>query len=229
MGIEEVLQMLEQAGIPARVGYPGTAAGTAFQCVAAVNLTGLDTAEGTACISVTLLSPRQRGLAACQEAAAKAAGVLRADATGWSFRDWRYESALDCFAIELVSVRSVVQEQDGWKRQTMAVTVDGVLQSHVTAFEAVRRQERRLIRPHCQSTPVGITPGRDGWAITLTQRLPLNAAEPEDGAEPFVLTVEQGGAAVTFTGCCWSEHTLRYLPGGMELKRSGFALTREVA
>lgn len=227
MDITAVTAALEAAGLPARPGYPGSGGFCPEVCMAAVNLTALDTAAGTAGLTVTVLAPRKEGLAACQSAAGRAAAALR-PLGDWSFRGWRYEREWDCFAVELHGAQTVQPEAQGWVCRELQLLMDGMPLPYVTEFEAVRRQDRRLIRPHLQQTPAGITPGREGWSICLKRRLPADAARPEEAAEPFRLEVVRAGGSEIYEGCCWSEEKLVYRGGYTEQVCSGFALTREV-
>ena len=228
MILTEVTARLEALGIAVRAGYPGTEAGVVTQCVAAVDLTALDESKGEGTVAVTVLSPRAQGLAACQSAAGQALAALRAEGWEWSFRSWRYDSVCDCFTVELLGRTGIVLENGAWAPMQLQVSAAGRQVKCVTAFTARRQQDRRLIRPHGQAEPVGVTPGRGGWSIELTQWLRPGERDPEDLEEPFTLEVWQGGSREIYTDCCWSEQTVRHVPGGTQLQRSGFALKREV-
>lgn len=228
MDVSQIIARLESVGLPAGQGYPGVRAGAAAGCVAAVNLTALDTAEGTARWTVTILCPRILGLTACQERAAMAAAALSSGGQRWSFQGWKYDRDSDCFTVELHGSCAVAADGDSWAQQSLQVMLAGEPVAYATEFTAVNAQNRRLIRPHAQAAPCGVTPGRDGWSIRLTRWLPLNEPLPAQPQEPFELQVVRGGQTQVYRECCWSEITQRCLPGGTELVHSGFAVGREV-
>jgi hypothetical protein len=69
-----------------------------------------------------------------------------------------------------------------------------------------------------------VTPGAGGWQLELVQS---GAAEPEEGQEPFVLTVCAGGVRERYLGCCWNETEIVLDGGGLKRITRGFALKRE--
>ena len=94
----------------------------------------------------------------------------------------------------------------------------------VVSFSAVRDQGRRIVGAFCQSEPVGITSGRDGWQLELIQQ---GDRTTEPVAEPFTLTVRDHGREWTYTGCCWNEERYEHTGQGLRLTRQGLALGRE--
>jgi len=94
----------------------------------------------------------------------------------------------------------------------------------VVSFTARRDRGRRLIGAFCQSEPVGITSGRDGWQLELVQQ---GDQELEVVSEPFVLTVRDRNREWVYTGCCWNEERYEHTGQGLRLIRRGFALGRE--
>lgn len=224
MGLEwlnRVESTLKDAGFRVEIGYPGKKAAHLTRTVAAVNLTGMDTQQQRLEVTVTMLTPRLLGLAACQEGALAALEALSADGNRWSFSGWRYEELIDCYAIEVLGVS---EEGD---REVWQVLIGTQEQPYVTGFLAKQDLDRRLLRPHGQSEPVGVTPGEGGWTIRLTQMLPGAQAEPEAVAEPFRLTLVRGSVRQVYSGCYWSEYSARQSGAGLEVIRAGLALSRE--
>lgn len=232
MGIEwlnAIREALDSLGIRTEVGTPGRHAVEIAGTVAAVNLTGIDTAEGVMTVTVTVITPRAAGVLGCQEAAETAAAALAAQAGDWVCDGWRYDSAIDCYCIDLTGKRSVGLSGTRWVgAEGYEVLVGQTPQEFVTDFQASRMMDRRLYCGVSQSVPYGVTPAKEGWSVRLTQRIPWNRTEPEGAEEPFELTVRRGGCSQVFHQCCWSEYTSRQTQSGTELVRVGLALEREV-
>lgn len=223
MGLEwltGVKRRLENAGFSVEKGFPGKKAVHLTGTVAAVNLTGMDTENRRLEATVTVLTPRGLGLAACQEGALAVVEALSEDGSRWSFSGWRYEEWIDCYAVE---VRGVSQAGE----EVYQVLIGTRKQEYVTEFLAERDMDRRLVRPHGQSAPSGVTPGMGGWVIRLAQVLPGGVAEPEAVAEPFRVTLVRGGVRQVYSGCYWSEYSIRQTGAGLEVVRTGLALKKE--
>lgn len=232
MGIEwlnSIQDVLKGLGIRTEEGSPGRRAMDIGQTVAAVNLTGLDAREGVMRATVTVITPRSAGAGACQRAAVEITGALEAAGGKWAFDGWRYDSAIDCCCIDVKGTRSVALGEDGWVGvEGYEVWIGETVQTFVTDFQAVKQTERRLYGGVCQSMPYGLTPGRGGWTVRLTQRIPWDQPEPASPEEPFSLTVTRGNHTQVFRGCGWSKYTSRQTDTGTELIRVGLAVEREV-
>lgn len=225
MGLEwltQVKQALVNTGFRVEAGYPAHKAVHLTQTVAAVNLKGMDGSEVRE-VLVTVLTPRSLGLEQCQSRAAQAVQALTADTGQWSFSGWHYEERIDCWAIEICGTPSKTEEAKGY-----AVLIGEAEQLYVTDFLAQQTLDRRLIRPHGDSAPSGVIPGKQGWSLTLTQLMPVGAAEPEAGTDPFSLTVNRGDVRQVFGGCRWTAYSSRQLAEGTQIVRSALALSREV-
>lgn len=224
--LEELRELLEAAGIPAGEEYPAGERVEIVSPVAAVGLRELDCANAAARFSVRVLSPRILGGWCCQQKAALAAQVLHRAGMGCSAAEMDYLSGSDCFCISLTVSRPVYESADGWiggsGRQVLR---DGIEEKNVLSFRAVRNQGRRLLGTFCQSEPVRVTPGAGGWQIELVQS---GSAEPEEGQEPFTLTVRTAGGEQRYLGCCWNETEITLGGEGEKRIRRGFALKREV-
>lgn len=224
--LEELKTLLEAAGIPAGEEYPAGERVEILSPVAAVGFRELDCTHGAARFSVRILSPRILGGWCCQQKAAQAAQVLHRAGMSCSTEEMEYLKGSDCFCISLTVSRTVYEGSEGWCAGSgWRVLRDGAEENHVLSFRAVRNQGRRLLGAFCQSEPVRVTPGAGGWQIELVQS---GTAEPEEGQEPFTLTVQAGGAAQRYLGCCWNETEIVLDGQGLKWIRRGFALTREV-
>ena len=137
--------------------------------------------------------------------------------------EMEYLKGSDCFCVSLTVTQPVYEGAEGWSAGWQVLR-DDVQEKNVLAFRAVRNQGRRLGGACCQSEPTGGTPGAGGWQLELVQS---GAAEPEEGQEPFVLTVHAGGVRERYLGCCWNETEIVLDGGGLKRIRRGFALKRE--
>ena len=224
--LEELRELLEHAGIPAGEEYPAGERVEIFSPVAAVGLRELDCANSVARFSVRILSPRILGGWCCQRQAALAAQTLHRAGMTSSAAEMEYLGGSDCFCISLTVSRPVYEGAEGWSAGSLwQVLRDDREEKNVLSFRAVQDQGRRLLGAFCQSEPVGVTPGTGGWQIELVQS---GAAEPEEGQEPFTLTVHAAGAAQRYLGCCWNETEIVLGGEGIRRIRRGFALKREV-
>lgn len=228
--LSAIEQALKEAGFRVERGYPAKRAVHLIGTVAAVNLTQADLARQTAQATVTVLVPRKYGLDHCQEMALQAATILSGDGNSWGFSGWKYDSGIDAFAVEVIGTASFAPDEDAGETldEGCQVSIEGVAQSYVTDFLARQQSDREFVWGHGQSEPYGVTPGKGGWSIRLTQMLPGNVPEPEAVEEPFGMTVIRGGCCQQFAGCCWTEYSSRQCEQGVEVIRGGLAVSREV-
>jgi len=221
--LNEVLAALRTAGWRAEPGYPGPGASMPETPVAAVNLCSFDTRQSSTGITVSVLVPGGIGLAQCQAAAVQAAELLGTVGGEWSFAGWQYDGRLDCFRVDLEGN----QQFSTPVGRSYEVLIGENLQDWVTEFTAKKDMQRRLYRPHGQTTPVGITAPICGWTIELVQRIPFGSPEPEETADQFALTVRSGASGMKYLDCCWGEYESRQCEDGIRVCRRGFALERE--
>ena len=196
--------------------------------VAAVNLSRGSTRDYSAGITVAVLSPRSQGLAACQALAGEAAVLLSGVGGDWSFEGWEYDSTLDCFQVKVEGSAVFSGQDDGVVvDEGYEVLIGDTAVPHVTEFIARKDAKRRLVRPHGQPEPIGVTPGTDGWSLELVQLLPWGEQEPEETGDGFTLTLRRGERATRYLTCCWAEYESRQREDGALVTRRGFALSRE--
>ena len=223
--LEYVTGLLTADGIPAGEEYPALERPEIVSPRAVVGLQGLDAAGGTARLRVKILSPRILGGWCCQAWALRAARVM--DNAGLSCRteEMTYNSGCDCFCVTVEVIVAVAPTADGWEAGMQCrVSCGDTVQEGVVSFTATRDLQRRLVGTHWKSEPVAITTGTGGWKLELVQEV---LQEPAEVAEPFSLTVKEGGLKHRYTGCCWNETVWEYVHGGSRLIRRGFALARE--
>ena len=221
--LQALKELLENAGIPAGEAYPAGDRVEILSPVAAVGLRELDCANSAARFSVRILSPRILGGWCCQNKAAEAAQALHSAGMRCTAEEMEYLKGSDCFCVSLTVTQPVYEGAAGWSAGWQVLR-DDVQERNVLSFRAVRNQGRRLVGAFCQSEPTRVTPGAGGWQLELVQS---GAAEPEEGQEPFVLTVHAGGVRERYLGCCWNETEIILDGGGLKRIRRGFALKRE--
>lgn len=224
--LETVTALLNGAGLRAGEEYPAGERMEILRPAAAVGLRELDQEQGIAVFTVRILSPRMLGGWCCQVWAARAAAVLHDAGMVCRTGLMEYGSSGDCFCVVLTARWPVIRQGERWMPvENRQIWIGEILQEGVASFRAVRDRERRLLGAFCRSTPVAVTSGKDGWTIELVQH---SAGEPEETAEPFVLTIREGGKQIRYTGCCWNETVWDHDREGVRLTRRGFALGREV-
>lgn len=217
--------MLSSVGIRAAEEYPAGEQMEIRSPAAAVGLRSLELSEGTAELTVRILSPRYLGGWGCQSAAALATAALQGEALSVRTGEMEYRSGCDCFCVVLTVQVALVPTAAGvapgnrWQ-----ILLGDTALAGVCSFRAVRSQDRRLVGALYRSGCVGVTPGSGGWELEVVQHCAAMPAEPE---EPFVLTLRGTGVIHRYTGCCWNETVIEYTQGGLVLTRRGFALTRE--
>ena len=223
--LEYVTGVLLSAGLRAGEGYPGLQRPEVDQPMAAVGLRELDVPAGMARFQIRVLSPRILGGWCCQVWAARAAEALCGARMVCAAQQMEYLSGSDCFCVELEASVEVVSGPEGWVTgRRWRIFCGAVELTGVESFCAVRDRQRRLVGAHWESSPVAVTPGRDGWTLELVQ---IQAEEPDHVSEPFTLTVREGSRVHRYTGCCWNETRYDYRAEGLRLTRRGFALGRE--
>lgn len=223
--LEAVTGLMRDAGLRAGEEFPAGERMEILAPAAAVGLRELDPVQGMATFTVRVLSPRLLGGWCCQVWAARAVQVLTQAGMSCMAGQMDRQMGLDCFCVVLTARWPVVRQGESWVHRQRQICIDGIAQEGVVSFRAVRSQGRRLLGAFCQGSPVGVTPGRGGWSLELVQR---PEQEPENGQEPFTLTVQEGNERVQYTGCCWDETVWDHDREGRRLTRRGFALEREV-
>lgn len=223
--LEALAALLRQAGLQAGEEFPGYQQPEVKSPTAAVGLRELDAAAGLVRYNVRILSPRILGGWCCQIWAARAVRALDRAGMTCQTGEMEYLSGSDCFCVTVTAVQTVIPEEEGWVPGVglMLLCQDTPVEG-VVSFTARRDRGRRLIGAFCQSEPVGITPGRDGWQLELVQQ---GVGTPEQVQEPFTLTVREHDRQWVYTGCGWNEERYEHTGQGLRLIRRGFALGRE--
>ncbi len=227
--LREIGELLQKAGLTVIEAFPEGTMPYLSNPVAAVELKNIDAGDGQAMIGIHILSPRSLGGWECQCTAARAAGQLRGADLECTGKQMEYLNRSDCYCIVLIVRMPVYCANGAWHRgELWQVRINDQQMPFVNGFSAEQDQDRRLVGAVCQSTPVGVTPGRSsGWRIRLVQKIPSGKTIPAMPAEPFELAVRQGNRGYLFRGCCWDREKCGYTQAGEVLERWGYALSRE--
>ena len=223
--LEDLAQLLRQAGLKAGEEFPGSQQPRVEEPTAAVGLRALDIPAGAVRYNVRILSPRLLGGWCCQVWAARAVEALDAEGMTCETGQMEYLSGSDCFCVTVTASQRVVSGPERWTAGGLRVFCGEGELAGVESFTAVRDQGRRILGTMGTGAAVGITPGREGWSLELVQR----TDSAEEAEEPFVLTVREGQRESRYTGCCWNEERYEHTGRGLRLIRRGFALGREEA
>lgn len=225
--LETVTGLLTAAGLRAGEEFPGGKRMEILAPAAAVGLQALDPGKGVASFSIRILSPRMLGGWCCQVWASRAVQALTDAGMDCQTAQMDYRGGSDCFCVVVTARCRVAFSGDHWEVGSIRqIWIGETIQKGVESFQAVRRQERRIIGAFWQAAPVAVTPGKDGWELELVQ---IPQEEPEEGEEPFTLTLREGDREIRYTGCCWNETLWQHHREGLRLTRRGFALGREVS
>lgn len=218
----ELVQLLESYEIPAGEAYPGMDLGVLREPRALVSAGQADMGNGSAELSVRVLSPRKLGLWKCQELAAKVMLVLANLGMTCRMDPMTFQEGCDCFC---VNVRTMIY---GFLEEShLKVLVDGVEISCVTEFCAEQDRGRRFIGGVNQETPVGVTSGVGGWKFRLVRFEPTFGGLEQEPEEPFAMTVTERGYESRFSGCVLNRVKKSVTREGTRVEWEGLALIRE--
>ena len=221
--LNEIIGILENAGIPAGEAYPGGNWAELTEPAALVCLNRMDLGTGIVVFSVRILSPRKLGSQICQDRAVEAMGVLRECGLNCRMGSVGYETGCDCYCVEVLAELLGMLEES-W----LPVKIHGIWQYCVTEFSAEQDRQRRLIGGTGQEMPIGITPGMGGWAIRMVQECPAGMTVWSEPAEPFELAVEEDGGETVYRNCGWNRIRQVHTPEKTRIEWEGFALEREM-
>ena len=99
--LNEVLERLTEAGIPAGAAFPEGEQGCLTTAAAAVSLGSVDQENGRAEVLVRILSPRKLGAWHCQQTGIQAMETLSAGGFCCRMEAVTYETGCDCFQVIL--------------------------------------------------------------------------------------------------------------------------------
>ncbi len=194
--------------------------------VAGVSLRDLDYSGGNVTFEIRILSPRGLGGWNCQGKAVEVCIALEQEGMDCSLEQMAYQKGIDCYEMAILARKQITEEPEP-KNQGVPIWIGGKAVAYVTEFSATQNRNRRLIGAMEQATPVGITPGSEGWEIRMVQVLPQGVGEPEEPEEPFQLILKEAEAETVFSGCGWNKWLMQVSEEQRKVIWEGFALMRE--
>lgn len=202
--IDGAVEALEEIGIQAGRGYPGTKIPLVYSPVVTVSLE--EYTEHTLTLAADVFVAAEQGGSECEETAMKVAGVLTEKMAVCSVGACKYSGQTGLFTVRVLA---------RWYRELdYAVKIDDVAIAYVTSCCA----EKATVRlPYVDATTgeTLVTVSGSEWNITVTDIWPLNEKMQPETAETFTLFVMRPGGLEAYPGCMWTQITLEETPAGV--------------
>ncbi len=226
--LEMVLATLREAGFQADTAYPGERHMHITGIRAAAHIQRVDRSAQTVAVAVDILAPENLGGAGCELAALGATEALCNSGASCMQGGCEYLPGLRVFRVEILATFACVAAAGDCRLGPgFRVWVDDTLLGGAVTFTGEHSQENTLAYELGTGAPVCVNPGRETWAITLEEALPVEAELLEQTA-PFTLRLERaGGQTETYYDCRWTGETRSYTGSGLRRLRRGLALNRE--
>lgn len=184
--LSNVVQALNDAGIPAERGYPSRKMAVLTEPVAAVNLQQAAIRGQTLTALVTILSPVELGAAVCEETALEAGDILTEQGGSCTVAECRFDGRTGLFSVEISA-----QFQTAFPK----VKLGNLLLQHVEAFTCWRTVDE----------DAGITElNKAPWSFRLEEFFPVGASEEEAPEEPFFLMHISDNGTESYHNCRWT-------------------------
>lgn len=184
--LDNAVQALKAAGIPAERGYPGSKAAAVTVPCAAVNLQQAALRGQTLTVVVSVLSPAELGAAACEEAALNAGEVLTEQGGECTVSGCEFDGRSGLFTAQVTAKYLTAVPQ---------VKLEGQLLQYVEAFTCWQTVDE----------DAGITSLDDaGWNFRLEEFFPVGVKQEEGPEEPFGLIHISENGTETFYRCKWT-------------------------
>lgn len=188
--LDMVVDLLKEGGVRAEAAQPAGDMTTVQSVVAAVSLESVDQADGSVTVLVEMMGPVTEGAKRCQKRALDAFNILRSAGAVCRQGKCTFISKADMFCTPVKAVFYGTAYSEDWQpRPDYEVTAAGVLLPQTCGFSAKQ-----------QAAEEGVALADAGWEFSLEEFFPAGTQEPEDPAEPFVLTV----FGDTYTGCIFT-------------------------
>lgn len=210
--IQQVINRLSSAGIPAIRGYPAQKAPALPDVQAAVSLKGTERNEGTVEVLVSICGPTAFGGGVCEDTAQQACRVLKSMGAQCSQGPCRQFDRMDIFCVDVIAEFFGCETEDGW--MNFAVSMGATVLSNVRAFKAWQSGTEEA----------GL---KDAvWQFRVEEDLLPYASEGTAVTEPFTMVVSRGDCSETYTGCTLTDHQCELSSGRLRRIRQGVAKTR---
>ncbi len=181
--------MLRAAGIRADRGYPGKGMPYPDTPVVAVNLQKQTAREVT--LAVRIYCSAEYSGTVCEDLAMQIVPLLEGIGAACSVGDCSFHSRSGLFYMQILAL---------WNDRTQGFTVavDGVTLPYVT--QVCAKRDGILSSAEAEASD-----SDTGWAVTVTELLPVQSSPQADSAATFSLTVTRPGGTVCYNLCSWEE------------------------
>lgn len=229
--LNQVVEQLTGAGIPAALAYPGSPMPHIAAPVAAVHMQQVDSGSRTSTVEVHILCPGKSGGAACEEAALAAYNALCALGAVCRQEGCAYDRVTGLYSARVTAAfTQVVQDETvPVVLPGFSVELDGVAQTLAVAFSAELDTGAQAVYVTGEAVAVGGCQGKQQWSLRLEEQIPPGTREPAEAGTEFTLTASDGVDSWVYTGCRWTSIRREYTSQGLRRVRTGFALSRREA
>ncbi len=203
--VSKAVTALNQAGIPAKRGYPTQKLGSITGPVAAVNIQSGDMREKTLTLLVTVAAPSAE---ACEEAALAAGECLNLQGAKCRLGQMKYESLAELFSMELTAE---------YATEIPKITINQKVLSHVTAFTCWRGLDDVIT--DWDNTK---------WNFRLEEYFPMGQEEESAPAGEFDLTHTSENGTESYLLCSWTYQRRVWDASGIRQIRLGVAQTMDI-
>jgi len=228
MILQQVLQCLRQAEIPAEESCPGRKYPQISQPVAAVHIHSANTQLREVVLEVCVVCPGSMGAGACAAEGMRVCRLLQKLGASCQQNGYRYDG------MSRLTQVSILATFEGWETENhwisgpgFRVLADGEELPWVVNFQAeqvVQAQPRYVMG---EALAADIAQGSVLWKLQLEQKIPNGCAEDGDIPNPDRLMVEREGISTCYTGCCWTEISRLYSREGLVRRFTGICTGRE--
>lgn len=219
--VAEVTAALLKAGLRAARAYPGERMPHIQRPVVAVALQK-DTAD-CRILAVTVLCPESMGGGRCEEEAVRVAEILRGMGYRCTQEHCQYDGKGDRF-----SVRILAEWTESPADLPFSVSMGTGDMPYVVSFTAEHKVDMQPLGAMGKTEPVGFLGKEQPWTFILEEKIPRDAAENAEPAEPFEMVVRRGTVGEIFSGCRWISHYRKDTQDGLYQVRNGIAGERSV-
>ena len=227
--LELVLRELRQSSFEADIAYPGQKYPVLTGPVAAVHLEKVDRSSLTVTVEVNIICPASLGGTTCELEALRATEVLRWAGAVCVQNGCSYDGLAQVYEVSVqATFTGITEEDDCTIGPGFWVHINDLQVLNVTAFTAEKTGENRVQYAMGENLPVGISPGKELWAIRLEELIPAGTSEVTQTTELFELRLTTAIQKETFYQCRWESEKREFTRAGLHRVRTGVAMSREV-
>ncbi len=221
--VKQVIQLLDDGGIPANQAQPARKMVNVLIPVAAVSIQQIDQAKQEATVRVEIVGMAGSGGDQCENTAMKAYEILRSAGAVCQLQRCTFQGKTGVFSMPLLATFAGEAYQKDWKpleiaTHTFSVTAGTTALPHVTQFSATQAV-----------TDVDTEELSDmSWSFTIEEWIPAGERAPDDPGDLFEMTVTTDVTAEHFEGCSMTSLQRQVMETGVKQIRKGIAALRTV-